>query len=93
MHIGTTLTEVFAYDVLIFRLNYKSKTPPDQGVFYYQKYELQRKIMSELRNILWMAEELDFKIAPDNKQQAEAEMRAFLENAAGSELVHSIYQP
>lgn len=48
--------------------------------------------MSEQRrNIIWMAEELDFELQPETAAQAELEINAFLESAANTELSHSVY--
>ena len=49
--------------------------------------------MSEQRrNIIWMAEELDFELPPDTVAQTELEINAFLESAANKSLNHTVYQ-
>lgn len=48
--------------------------------------------MSEqLKNILWMAEELDFELTPASAVEAGETIRAFLESAAAPGLAHSVY--
>lgn len=48
--------------------------------------------MSEqLRNIIWMAEELDFELKPEDAAEAESSINAFLESAAAPGLSHSVY--
>lgn len=45
-----------------------------------------------LQNILWMAEELDFKFQPEDKIQARASIEEFLAVAAQPALSHWLYR-
>jgi len=44
-----------------------------------------------LNEILWMAEELDFQIPPENQNEAKQLINIFLESAANTGISHSVY--
>lgn len=44
-----------------------------------------------LKNILWMSEELDFSLQPEDKEEAKGVAARFLELAANPTLTHRLY--
>lgn len=44
-----------------------------------------------LKNILWMGEELDFSLQPEDKEEAKGAVARFLELAANPTLTHRLY--
>jgi hypothetical protein len=45
----------------------------------------------QLKNVLWMAEELDFQVQPEDKEEAKLLLNAFLESATNKDFSHSLY--
>lgn len=64
--------------------------PPNWEVFLF----IHRKgIMPEqLQNILWMGEEMDFHLRPDDKEPVRASIQEFLNVVANPALSHWLYR-
>lgn len=46
----------------------------------------------QLKNILWMSEELDFQMKPSLKNEAKTIINQFLERTANPQLSHWVYR-
>ena len=46
----------------------------------------------QLQNILWMGEEMDFNLRPEDKTQARASIQEFLKLVANPALTHWLYR-
>ena len=78
------------YDVLNYLSSIEVRLPLG-GFFVSKKFYRGFSMSQELQNILWMAEELDFRLPPKLAHEAEQHIANFLESAANPALNHRVY--